>query len=155
AFAYSRKNPQPEAVPAPTPAPTPPLLPGLPDIRSPDKLVTTRERELLALLASRDTKAAGMVEGHIELGLLYVRERRLDDGEARFKKLESETFRDEPLVNRTVSMASRLGQAVVLAYRETPNAAQQSNDLVVKVLNEPFAKQPGKFDKFEKGYQPV
>jgi serine/threonine-protein kinase len=141
----------PPADPAPTPTPTTPAT-GLPDVRPPEKLVTTRERELLALLASRETRSEDVVGGSIELGLLYVKERRLDDADARFKKLEGESFPKELLLNRTVSMAGRLGQAVVLAYREGPNAAQQSNDLFVKVLNEPFPKLPA---KSEKGYQAV
>ena len=156
---YLNRNPLPERLPIRC-RETPPPAVGLPDIRSPEKLVTTRERELLALLGSRETKSEDMITGYIELGLLYLKERRLDDAEASFKKLEGETFRKETLAGpqspaRTAGMAGRLGQAVVLAYRETPNAAQQSNDLVMKVLSEPFAKVPGKFDKVEKGYQAV
>src|SRR5262245_11779506 len=143
---------------APEPAPTTPSpASGLPDIRPPEKLVTTRERELLALLASPDTKPEDVVGGSIELGLLYVKERRLDDARDRFEKLEQEqlaTGGPQPPV-RTASMIGRLGQAVVLAHRDTPNAAQQSNDLFLKVVNEPFPKSSGKFDKGERGYPVV
>ena len=55
---------------------------GLPDIRSPEKLVTSRERELLALLDKRDVRSRDVVDHSIELGLLYVRERRLDEADA-------------------------------------------------------------------------
>ncbi len=154
ALMNSRKDPPPEQSKEPAPAQTPPPAVGLPDIRSPDKLVTTRERELLALLASRETKPEDVIHGSIELGLLYVKERRLDDAKERFEKLEKEQLPgggpQSPA--RAASMAGRLGQAVVVAYREIPNAAQQSNDLAMKVVNEPFGKIPG---KFEKGYQSV
>jgi hypothetical protein len=152
AMLNTRRNPRPEPNPEPPIAQQTPPTTGLPDIRPPEKLVSTRERELLALLASRETKPDDVVNGSIELGLLYLKERRFDEAESRFKKLEGEAFAKEPLINRTVGIAGRLGQAVVLAYRDVPNAAQQSNDLVMKVLNEPFGKVTG---KFEKGYQSV
>ena len=52
---------------------------------------------------------------------------------------------------RHASMAGRLGQAVVLAQRDTQAFAQQSNELVMRVVTNPFP-QPAKSDKFEKGY---
>jgi serine/threonine-protein kinase len=149
---YAAVNPTPHD---PDPAQDPAAEAGLPHVRSPDKLVTTRERELLALLANRESKPEDVVAGSIELGLLYTRDRRLDEADARFRKLENESFPKEPQINRTVSMAGRLGQAVALAYRDEPNTADQSNKLFAQVVNEPFPKPTGKVDKFEKGYQPV
>jgi eukaryotic-like serine/threonine-protein kinase len=108
----------------PEPPPPPPTwsasgnTTGLMDIRPSEKLITTRERELIALITTRSSKPEDILQGSIELGLLYVRERRLDEATERFKKLESEQFPGVPAINRTVSMAGRLGQAVVLAYRE-------------------------------------
>jgi eukaryotic-like serine/threonine-protein kinase len=149
---YAKMNPPPEPTSNPAPVPPSPPTAGLPDVRSPKKLVTTRERELLELLEHRDTKPEDIINGSIELGLLYIREQRLDNARERFEKLEK-----EPLTGvgpqssaRTASITGRLGQAVVLAYRESPNAAQQSNELFVKTLNEAFPKLSGKGDKFDK-----
>jgi serine/threonine-protein kinase len=129
---------------------------GLPDIRSPEKLVTSRERELLALLDKRDLPPGDVVDHSIELGLLYVRERRLDEADARFARLEKEQFgRDHLFQQRKAGVTGRLGHAVATAYREAPNAAQQSNDLFLKVLSGPAVKGTGKADRFERGYQAV
>lgn len=135
---------------------------GLPDIRSSEKLVTSRERELIALISTRSNDpevAQSILQGSIELGLLYVRERRLDEANERFKKLEKEQFPGVPGVNRVVSMAGRLGQAIVLAYREQKSpaaltAAAASNELVMKVVNDPYPNAKQK-DKVEKTYQEV
>jgi hypothetical protein len=159
-FLFIATHPPPE--PAPTPAPTPPPS-GLADVRSPDKLVTTRERELLALLASRQTQPDKFLKGSIELGLLQVSSHRLDEAKDRFERLEKEPFPlpkkadkidADFLAGRYASMAGRLGQAVVLAHRDTADAARQSNDLVLKVVADPFPRLP-KLDKADRGYPAV
>jgi serine/threonine-protein kinase len=130
----------------------PPPLPsvGLPDIRLPDKFITTRERQLLAVLASRETRPDDYITASIELGLLYLHEKRLDEAEQRFQKLEKEQFDKQPLANRTASVTGRLGQAICLAYRDQKDAADRSNELVLRVLNDPFPKFGGKSDKLDK-----
>ena len=137
------------------PAPAPPAPPstGLPDVRLPERVVSARERELLALLDKRGAGSQEVINHSIELGLLYLRERRLDEAEARFARLEKEQFAKEPFLTRTAAAAGRLGRAVVAAYRDQPNAAQASNELFLKALIEPFPKLPGKGDRFERGYQ--
>ena len=146
----------------PPPTTTPSWTPsgnatGLPDIRPTEKL-TTRERELIALISTRSNDpevVQGILQGSIELGLLYVRERRLDEANERFKKLEKEQFLGVPSVNRVVSMAGRLGQAIVLAYRDSKpptTSALASNELIVKVLNDPNPNAKQK-DKVEKSFQ--
>ncbi len=141
-----------------------PSSPGLPDIRTDEfkKIVPMRERELLALITNENSKPEEVVQGYIELGLFYVREHRLDDAQDRFKKLEGKQFLGYPQVNRTLSMAARLGQAVVLAYRDAKDPkdqkalAQASNDLVMKVVNDPFPSLKAKDkDKGEKTFQAV
>jgi serine/threonine-protein kinase len=144
-LAYAALHPAPEDEPSPT-APSV----GLPDIRLPDKIITTRERQLIALLASRDTRPDDYVTASIELGLLYLHEKRLDDAEQRFQKLEREQFDKQPLANRTASVAGRLGQAICLAYRDQKDAAERSNELVLRVLSDPFPKFGGKSDKLDK-----
>lgn len=133
------------------PNPLPNLTSGLPDTRPVEKIVTTRERELLALLDRRGVEPSDVMRATIELGLLYVKEHRLDDAKVAFEKLEKEDFSRAPQVARTVSMVVRLGQAIVLTHRDTATAAQQANELVVKVLNDPYPRVPGKFDKPDKG----
>ncbi len=160
-LSYSLTRPTPEPAPA-SPAP-PPAPPGLPDVRPPERLVSTRERELLAVLANRLSQPEDVLKAHIELGLMYVREQRFDEAQNRFERLEKEEVsRTAMLIGRTMSMAGRLGQAIVLAYREPAKGskeshqtlAQASNDLVMKVVTDPFTKS-AKFDKFDKGYPAV
>ncbi|HEV3435783.1 MAG TPA: serine/threonine-protein kinase [Gemmata sp.] len=146
----TKSQPQPD--PPPTPTWTSSVsTTGLSDIRPSEKMVTVRERELIALITPRSSEPEvnqAILQGSIELGLLYVRERRLDEAADRFKKLEK-----EPLPGvRTFSMAGRLGQAVVLAYRDTKPNATASIDLVTKVVNEPY---PNAKQKVEKTYQEV
>jgi serine/threonine-protein kinase len=140
---------------APPPRPDPPAAAGgLPDVRPPEKIVTTRERELHALLANRDTRPDDIIKGSIELGLLLVREHRLDEADRQFQKLEREPFDKYPVAARTANMVGRLGQAVALAYRDQKEAAERSLDLFLRVLTEP----PGKFGKLldkDRGYQVV
>ncbi len=135
--------------PAPTPVPrtTPSLESGLPDLRLSHKLVTTRERELLAVLASRETPPQDVINASIELGLLYLHEQRLDEAEARFKKLSSEQLPGSLMSSRTTVMAGRLGQAVVLAYRDQKEHTERSNAMFLNVINDPLVKLAGKFDK--------
>lgn len=135
-----------------TPAPAQPGI-GLPDFRSPEKLITTRERDLLALLANRETPPEEVVNRSIELGLLYIREQRLDEAEARFGKLEREQFPKDQARTRTAGAAGRLGLAVAAAYRDSPGAAQRSIDLFTKAFAEPAPKFSGKFDRGERSYQ--
>jgi serine/threonine-protein kinase len=127
--------------------------PGLPDVRSPERLMAARERELLALLDKRGAGPQDVLNYSIELGLMYVHEQRLDDAEARFAKLEREQFAKETFLTRTAGITGRLGQAIVMAHRDVPNAAQQSNDLFLKTLIEPLPKLPVKGDKYDRGYQ--
>jgi serine/threonine-protein kinase len=154
------KNPTPEPAPAPvnqsspgsgTGTGTTAASPGLPEIRQAEKIVTPRERELLALIKTRSGKNDDVIQGSIELGLLYVRERRLDDAEKRFKELENETFPGTPTLTRAAGVAGRLGQAVVLAHRDQKATAEQSNELFLKVINETHPKLDKKTDKNHQG----
>jgi serine/threonine-protein kinase len=122
---------------------------GLPDVRAPEKLTTTRERELLAVLRSDVAKPDEITRASVELGLLYLQERRLPDATDRFGKLRQrgEEWRD-PIASRTATTAGRLGQAVVLAHEDK---AEQSNKLFLEVVNDPAPKLgPGvpKSDRF-------
>ncbi len=102
----------------PPDAPAPAAGGGLPDVRPPQKFTTARERELVALVNSRQTPPQDVILAGLELGLLYVRERRLDDADARFKELEAERHMNTPQLLAKAHLAGRLGQAIVLAYRD-------------------------------------
>jgi serine/threonine-protein kinase len=127
-------DPPPQAT-ANTPAPP---GPGLPDVRPPDKLVTTRERELLAVLNTEGTKPEDAIKASIELGLLYVKEHRLAEAAERFERLKNreKEWRDL-FAARSANLTGRLGQAVVLAHE---NKAEPSNKLFLDIVTEPVAK---------------
>jgi serine/threonine-protein kinase len=127
-------GPEPAAAPPPQP-PTPPPGPAFPDVHPPDRLTTTRERELIDLLKERDTKPDKYVEASIELGLLYVRERRLAEAEQAFKKLAEQKL-DGPysFSAHRAERAGKLGQAVVWAHQDR---AKESVDLIERVIRDP------------------
>jgi serine/threonine-protein kinase len=143
---------------------------GPTDIRPDGKIVPTRERELLALIKTETTKPDDYMKASLELGLLYIRERRLDEANDRFKTIEKKQYPvkksdSDQIVgaqafNRTTSMASRLGQAVALAYREQKagskanDDAKSSNDLVMSVVNDPYPN-PNAKQKPDKPFQAV
>jgi serine/threonine-protein kinase len=137
AFAYLALHPRPEPVPQPEP------ITGLPDIRSNQKLVAPRERELRTVLDARGTKGEEIVSASIELGLLYVRERRLDEAQARFEALERERL-EGPLVTDAALHCGRFGKAIVMAYRDSdpkfPQAAKESLKLFTDAINSPVPK---------------
>ncbi|QEG31133.1 Serine/threonine-protein kinase PrkC [Gemmata obscuriglobus] len=121
---------------APAPAPLP-AGPGLPDVRPVEKLVTTRERELLATLNSDRTDVEDMLKASVELGLLYAKERRFPEANDRFERLKARGKEWREPAARTASVAGRLGLAVVLALK---NDAELSNKLFLEVLTEPVPK---------------
>ncbi len=130
---YVGRNPSPEPHAHAQPAAQ---GPGLPDVKSPDKLTTTRERELLAVLNTEGTRPEDALKASVELGLLYVKERRFPDASERFEKLKTRAaeWRD-PIASRSGNLAARLGVAVVLA--QDPKTAEQSNKLFVEIITEP------------------
>ncbi|MBM3980193.1 MAG: serine/threonine protein kinase [Planctomycetes bacterium] len=125
-------------------APAPPANsahgPGLPDVKSPDRLTTLRERELLVVLNTEGTKPEDAIKASVELGLLYLKERRFPEATERFDKLKARAaeWRD-PVAARTGNVAARLGVAVVLA--QDPKTAEQSHKLFADIITE----QPPKF----------
>jgi serine/threonine-protein kinase len=134
----------------PTPTPTPSSQ-GLPDIRLTDKLITTRERELLAVLSAKGTDPDDTIKASIELGLLYVKEHRLADATDRFERLKgkpTDWWRSDPNAARSAHLTSRMGLAVVAANEDK---AEASNRLFLEVINEPLPK----FISFPKGERTV
>lgn len=74
---------------SPPPAPTEPAaVVGLPDTRPAAKVVPAKERALLAKWENSATRPHDALAAGLELGLLYVKEHRLDDAERVFKDVE-------------------------------------------------------------------
>ena len=143
-LATTRSVPTPQSTPSPGSNSTPVVT----DYR-PEKIVPLRERELLEMITDKKSKMDEVIRASTELGLLYVRERRLDEAHDRFKKLELET-------PRTAVISGRLGQAVVLAYRDSKDPktnATESNNLVMKLVAEPPPSPKSKKD--EKPFQVI
>jgi serine/threonine-protein kinase len=153
-----------------SPPPGPPAAPaaGLPDVRPPERIVAARERELLALLGNRErTPPDEVVRASVELGLLYVRDGRLNDARDRFERLEGERFttwggagpkkaEPNPAATKAAVLSGWLGRAVVLAHRDTAAAAKESNDLVMRAVADgarpPADGKKDKENKYERGY---
>ena len=96
-FAYAKRHPLPAAPPA-----APPTS-GLPDVRAAEKLTTTRERELLAVVHSRDVRGDDVLAASIELGLLYVKEQRFEEAGQAFENATSllPASEDQAIATRT------------------------------------------------------
>ncbi len=120
----------------PVPPPPPPAIQGLPDVRPVEKITTSRERELLAVLNTETTSPTDAIKASVELGLLYLKEQRLPEATARFDKLRARAAQwADPIAARSGSVAGRLGLAVALAHE---NKAEPSIGLFKEVVNEPF-----------------
>ena len=152
---------------SPTPPHTEPQpVVGLPDTRPPVKVVTAKERALLAKWDNPTARPADVLDAGIELGLLYVKENRLDDAERVFnavevkhidwtaevarekwadwtgdlpKKLEGNVLKR--FTDNLADVPGKLGRAVVLAHRDR---AAESVDLfaaaVAELEKKPFVK---------------
>ncbi|OWK46873.1 serine/threonine-protein kinase [Fimbriiglobus ruber] len=114
----------------------PPVVPktsivGLPDVRPPEPMISTRERELKAKIETNAGKPAEQIAAALDLGILYVHERRLDDADKVFKELETK-FAQRPALKNPATIGGRLGEAVVLAHRDKP---KESNEAFERVLS--------------------
>ncbi|MGL6075551.1 MAG: serine/threonine-protein kinase [Fimbriiglobus sp.] len=107
---------------------------GLPDVRPPSLIVSQRERELSAKIKERSLSAKDFMEASTELGLLYVRDRRLDDAERVFKALEQDRPGPVPKIQGPPlpQLVSKFGLGIVLAYRDK---AADSNAMIVTAQN--------------------
>ena len=123
---YAGMNPPRE--PAPQPAPVAPTT-GLPDVRPLEKLVTTRERELLALLDKRGADSLDVINHSIGAGPACTAQRRGSTRQgSRFAKAQRKKVRDEAYLTRTATPSpAGSGEAIVIASRlQMPRSCQTS-----------------------------
>ncbi len=138
AFGWARAHRQgAEVVPAP-PA-------NADDVATVRALFSTRDREveLKRLVQERlkpDSKLAGLscLDHAVDLGLLYFKERRIDDAEQLFKELDPPGKK----IPGAYHLLGQIGQAAVLAFRDEP---KKSNDLFEAIVQEmhQFERPPG------------
>lgn len=96
---------------------------GLPDARLPDsvKLISSRERDLLARLNKRGITPNEVLDDSLDLGLLYLHEHRYTDAEKVFLQLEQEKPdrpRQQDAVFPVFVVAARLGNGILLAQQD-------------------------------------
>jgi tRNA A-37 threonylcarbamoyl transferase component Bud32 len=123
-------------------------VPSAPDDTGPVKGLFSqkeREKELQRLVKEHVKPGADILESttglrfSIELGLLYLKDRRLDEAEQFFKEIDRPGVKFEPKT-APYRLLSHLGQAMVLAFRDEH---RESNKHFVSLLD--------KADKFGKG----
>ena len=140
-WAFGRANPPGETKPT--------AGPGLPDVRPPELVASTRERELKAKIESRQSKPPEVLDAALSLGVLYVRERRLGDADGVFKEIEAERIErllpQKGQAIKTNELAGRLGQAVVLAHRDKPKESNDKFEQALLTLTKPAVNQLDKF----------
>ena len=90
---------------------------GLPDVKLPEPVTAARERELIAVTRDRAATPTAAFEAAVALGLLYLRDRRLDDADKVFVDVEAGKY-DRPGGVRPAQFVGRLGQAAVSAQRD-------------------------------------
>ncbi len=89
---------------------------ALTNVRLPDPVVSARERELRQKLKDRVVRPADHAGHALDLGLLLIGERRLDDADGVFAALEQE--RPTAATRLPPHLVAKFGRAVVLAHRD-------------------------------------
>ena len=126
--------------------------PGLPT-KWPQELVTSaRERALKEKFESRSVTPDRVLHAGVELGLLYVKEGRLDEAGEVFNALEKDrSERLDRLQMRTYGnpfqMAGLCGKAIVLSHQDKPEASnealQQAHNPAIRPLKDGQVKPKG------------
>jgi serine/threonine-protein kinase len=134
---------------------TPTAEPGLPTQWLQEAFTSTRERGLKEIFENRNSTPDQFLHAGVELGLLYVKEGRLDEAGDVFTALEKERpERMDRLKMQTIGnpfqMAGLCGKAVVLSLRDKPEASdvvlQQAHVPILRPVKEGGPKaRPGGF----------
>jgi eukaryotic-like serine/threonine-protein kinase len=140
-FLFGRLNPPAVAATAPGGA-------GLPDARLPDavKLVSARERELLATIRDRQSAMNDVLDASLELGLLYLHEHRHAEAEKVFLQLEQEKPdrpKQQDAIFPVFVVASKLGGGILLAQQDR---ARESYAAFTQAMGA-LAKRPAALDR--------
>jgi serine/threonine protein kinase len=122
---------------------------GLPLHPLPSPLISRRERELQATIQNRASPQSSVVDAMLELGLLYLREGRLDDADRIFAEMQLEragrSGGNKAVSSQPASLAGRIGHAIVLAHRDQ---AKQSNEILETIVSGPPRLPPIILEKF-------
>jgi serine/threonine-protein kinase len=108
---------------------TPTADPGLPTRWPQEAFTSTRERGLKETFESRNSTPDQFLHAGVELGLLYVKEGRLDEAGEVFTALEKEhpdrMDRKMRTFGNPFQIAGRCGKAVVLSLKDKPEASDE------------------------------
>jgi serine/threonine protein kinase len=100
--------------------------------RSDDRVISTRELDLKTKIDNRATTGEDFLSATIELGLIYVQERRWAEAESLFKDLESDkNIRIPRPQEQAFVLTGKLGRAIVLAQQDR---AKESTALFLEAL---------------------
>jgi serine/threonine-protein kinase len=133
---------------------TPTAEPGLPTQWPQEAFTSTRERGLKETFENRNSTPDQFLHAGVELGLLYVKEGRLDEAGEVFAALENERpVRMDQLKMQTIGnpfqMAGLCGKAVVLSHRDKPEASdvalQQAHMAGLRPVKDAPRPRPGGF----------
>ena len=106
---------------------------GLPTARPSEQVVATRELDLLAKIDNRNTGFEESLSAAIQLGLLYVQDRRWTDADALFKKMETDKlFRGPPPQEALFVWAGKFGRGVSLSHQDK---AVESTAVFLEAMN--------------------
>jgi eukaryotic-like serine/threonine-protein kinase len=93
-----------------------------------EPIVSTAELDLKSKIESRSTPADDVLAAAIELGLMYVKERRWADADRLFGKMEAdELYRGQRPLEFAFVAAGKLGHGVSLSHQDQ---SKKSNDLI-------------------------
>ncbi len=126
-FAFQRMNPPPAPITVATGL-------GLPDTHPPSPVVPQAEAQLKERFRNPALGQQHLKVG-LQLGVLYLRERRLDEADAVFQELESRVPPAAADLPTLPVIVAKMGRAAVLAQRDKPAES-------VKLFEEATAKLP-------------
>ncbi|MFO0935568.1 MAG: serine/threonine-protein kinase [Gemmataceae bacterium] len=123
------------------------IEPGLPTRPAAENVVSSREIKLKAIIENRETSFEESLNAAIQLGLLYVEERRWEQADTHFRKMEADKLYQGTKPQELMFVtAGKFGRGVSLSHQ---NRAADSNELFHSAMTSaprfrPMADQPKK-----------